>query len=134
MNDIESSRPLFDTGVEVRNAVNENRYIDEELSEGTFFEHASNLHGVDEDHNGEKLSDSPPSISDLKQPSIELENRVLSLSQKGDWDACESTLNILQREAAVENLSSPLANITDKVDKSYLIMLIFSINFCGHYY
>ena len=117
MNDVEASRLLLETGLEGPKALDDNRYIDEELSEGTFFEHATNLHGVNESNNGENLSNSTPLISELKHPSIELENRVLSLSQKGDWDACESTLNILQREAAVENLASPLANITDKVVK-----------------
>ena len=111
MNEIEASRPLLETGLEGHGAVDENHYIDGEFGEGTFLERATNLDGV----NGENLNNYPSLISDLKHQSIELENRVLSLSQKGDWDACESTLNILQREAAVDNLASPLANITDKV-------------------
>ena len=117
MNEIEASGPLLETGLEGGNTVDENHYIDEELSEGTFFERTLNSHVINEGNVGETLNDTPPLISELKYPSIELENRVLSLSQKGDWDACESTLNILQREAAVENLTSPLANITDKVVK-----------------
>ena len=117
MNEIEASKPLLETGLEGGNAVDENHCIDEELSEGTLFEHIPNLHVVNEGNIGETLSNTPPSISELKHPPIELEKRVLSLSQKGDWDACESTLNILQREAVVENLASPLANITDKVVK-----------------
>ena len=125
MNEIEASRPLLETGLEGGNAVDENHYINEELSKGTFFERTLNSHVINEGNVGETLSDTPPLNLELKYPSIELENRVLSLSQKGDWDACESTLNILQREAAVENVASPLANITDKVDKNYLIILIF---------
>ena len=117
MNDFEASRPLLETGLEGGNAVDENHYIDEELSEGTFLEGTLNSHVTNAGNVGETLGDTPPLILELKYPSIELENRVLSLSQKGDWDACESTLNILQREAAVENLASPLANITDKVVK-----------------
>ena len=117
MNEIEASRPLLETGLEGGNAVDENHYIDEELNEGTFLEGTPDSHVINEGNIGETISDTPPLISELKHPSIELENRVLSLSQKGDWDACESTLNILQREAAVENLASTLANITDKVVK-----------------
>ena len=117
MNEIEASRPLLETGLEGHDAVDENNYIDEEFSEGTFLERATNLEGVNEGINDENWNDYPSLISELKHPSIKLENRILSLSQKGDWDACESTLNILQREAAVENLSSPLSNITDKVNK-----------------
>ena len=90
----------------------------EELSKGTFFQRTLNSHVINEGNFGETLSHTSPLNLELKYPSIELENRVLSLSQKGDWDACESTLNILQREAAVENLTSPLANITDKVIKN----------------
>ena len=115
MNEIDASRPLLETGLEGGNAIDENHYTDEESSEGTFFERNLNSHESNEGNVGENLNDTPPLISELKHPSIELGNRVLSLSQKGDWDACESTLNILQREAAVESLASPLANITDKV-------------------
>ena len=125
MNDVEASRLLLETGLEGPKALDDNRYIDEELSEGTFFERTLNSHVINEGNVGETLSDTPPLNLELKYPSIELENRVLSLSQKGDWDACESTLNILQREAAVENVAMPLSNITDKVHKNYLIMLIF---------
>ena len=117
MNEIEASMSLLETGLEDGNAVDGNHYIDEKSSEGTLYERTTKSHMKNEDIIGETLSDTPPLISKLKHPSIELGNRVLSLSQKGDWDACESTLNILQREAAVENLASPLANITDKVVK-----------------
>ena len=52
-----------------------------------------------------------PTISDLKK-------RVLGLSQKGDWDACEITLKLLKKEAAEENITKPLDNVIDEVGVS----------------
>ena len=51
----------------------------------------------------------------LTNPAIDLRHRVLGLSQKGDWDACEVTLNILEKESIEEQISKPLENITDEV-------------------
>ena len=57
------------------------------------------------------LKRSSPTISDLKK-------RVLGLSQKGDWDACEITLKLLKKEAAEENITKPLDNVIDEVGVS----------------
>ena len=53
----------------------------------------------------------------LTNPAIGLGQRILGLSQKGDWDACEVTLKLLEKEAAEEKNTTPLDNITDEVMK-----------------
>ena len=51
----------------------------------------------------------------LTNPTISLRHRVLGLSQKGDWDACEVTLKMLENQATEEHNSKPLENVTDEV-------------------
>ena len=51
----------------------------------------------------------------LTNPAIDLRHRVLGLSQKGDWDACEVTLKMLEKESREEQIGKPLENITDEV-------------------
>ena len=50
----------------------------------------------------------------LTHPSIDLKQRILNLAQKGDWEACETTLNMLEKENLQED-TKPMKNITDEV-------------------
>ena len=50
----------------------------------------------------------------LTNPSIDLKQRILSLAQKGDWEACEVTLNMLEKETSKED-TTPMKDITDEV-------------------
>ena len=50
----------------------------------------------------------------LTNPSIDLKQRILSLAQKGDWDACEVTLNMLEKETPKDD-TTPMKDITDEV-------------------
>ena len=59
----------------------------------------------------ENILQRPP----LTNPTISLRHRVLGLSQKGDWDACEVTLKMLENQATEEHNSKPLENVTDEV-------------------
>ena len=51
----------------------------------------------------------------LAHPSIDLKQRILNLAQKGDWEACETALNILEKETPQED-TKPMNNITDEVE------------------
>ena len=59
----------------------------------------------------ENTSQRPP----LTNPTIDLQHRILGLSQKGDWDACEVTLRMLEKETAEEHNDKPLEKVTDDV-------------------
>ena len=48
-------------------------------------------------------------------PSTSLTRKVLVLSQKGDWVACEATLRMLEKEAAEGGSNKPLAGVADNV-------------------
>ena len=50
----------------------------------------------------------------LTNPSIDLKQRILSLAQKGDWEACEVTLNMLEKETPKDD-TTPMKDITDEV-------------------
>jgi hypothetical protein len=68
----------------------------------------------------ENILERPP----ITNPTIDLRHRVLGLSQKGDWDACEVTLRMLEKEAAEEYNSKPLQNVTDEVVKYFNVITI----------
>ena len=73
-----------------------------------------------DDAGSENILQRPP----LTNPTIDLRHRVLGLSQKGDWDACEVTLKMLEKEAAEDHNDKPLENVTDEVNK-YFDVVIF---------
>ena len=50
----------------------------------------------------------------LTNPSIDLKQRILSLAQKGDWEACEVTLNMLEKETPKDD-TTPMKDVTDEV-------------------
>ena len=41
--------------------------------------------------------------------------RVLVLSQKGDWTACDATLKVLDKESSEAGIRFPLATVADNV-------------------
>ena len=60
----------------------------------------------------------PPSGSHTASsgnPLSSLTRRVLVLSQKGDWVACEATLRLLEKEATAVGTTNPLDGIADNV-------------------
>ena len=50
----------------------------------------------------------------LTNPSIDIKQRILSLAQKGDWEACEVTLNMLEKETPKDD-TTPMKDVTDEV-------------------
>ena len=50
----------------------------------------------------------------LTNPSIDIKQRILNLSQKGDWEACEVALSMLEKETDKDD-KAPMKNITDEV-------------------
>ena len=73
-----------------------------------------------DDAGSENILQRPP----LTNPTIDLRHRVLGLSQKGDWDACEVTLKMLEKEAAEDHNSKPLENVTDEANKYFDVVII----------
>ena len=59
----------------------------------------------------------PPSgpSGSTANPSHNLTRRVLVLSQKGDWVACEATLRMLEKEIADGGATKPLFGVADNV-------------------
>ena len=57
----------------------------------------------------------PPTGSTGHHPSTSLTRKVLVLSQKGDWTACEATLRTLEKEAAEDGATKPLNGVADNV-------------------
>ena len=58
----------------------------------------------------------PPTGSSGHHPSTNLTRKVLVLSQKGDWVACDATLRLLEKEAAEEGGNpKPLNGVADNV-------------------
>ena len=45
--------------------------------------------------------------------------RVLVLSQKGDWTACDSTLKVLEKESLEAGIRLPLATVADNVSLAF---------------
>ena len=45
--------------------------------------------------------------------------RVLVLSQKGDWTACDSTLKVLEKESSEAGIRLPLATVADNVSLAF---------------
>ena len=70
---------------------------------------------TNETHKVEDTNSSEQQIPHITSPSIDLRKRVLALSQKGDWVACEITLRMLEKEAEKEGDAKPLTNVTDEV-------------------
>ena len=113
MGDIEDEElsPLLDndsTDSVVENQADENLVISEK--------------SVDINENENANEDKESSKDDLKwnrpiltHPSIDLKQRILNLAQKGDWEACETALNMLEKEASQED-SKPMKNVTDEVN------------------
>ena len=61
----------------------------------------------------------------ITNPFIDLRQRVLALSQKGDWEALEIALRILEKEAAEEQNATPLANVTDEASNHFTKKILY---------
>ena len=51
--------------------------------------------------------------------------RVLVLSQKGDWTACDSTLKVLEKESSEAGIRLPLATVADNVSPAFYFRIVY---------
>ena len=51
----------------------------------------------------------------LLSSHLDLKTRILNLSQRRDWVACETVLRLLERKTSESDVKKPLLSITDEV-------------------
>ena len=71
----------------------------------------------DANDGNELLKDTKLNRPILTSPSIDLKHRILGLSQKGDWEACEVALNMLEKE--INEDPKPMKYIIDEVSQHF---------------
>ena len=69
----------------------------------------------DANDGNELLKDTKLNRPILTSPSIDLKHRILGLSQKGDWEACEVALNMVEKE--INEDPKPMKYIIDEVSQ-----------------
>ena len=74
----------------------------------------------DEDHS----EDITVKQSVLLNSPLDLKTRVLNLSQRRDWVACETALRILERKTSESDDKKPLLSVIDEVRQEYARMPI----------
>ena len=75
----------------------------------------SNGRGDDDGGGGGPGPPSGPPPGAAANPSSNLPRRVLVLSQKGDWVACDATLRMLEKETVDGGQAKPLYGVADNV-------------------
>lgn len=69
---------------------------------------------------------------DANNPPSSAAKRVLILSQKGDWPACEQALKGLERAMAEGGEKLPLANVHDNVSESEVLLFLLDFRFTSN--